>query len=435
MSHQGPAGNWAVTNGAKVSGFDGGDAGYGADLRDEALRGHGKDRLFTSNFVLATLANFVNAFSVQMLVATLPVYVVTQGGSNADAGLVTGALALTALLFRPLMGWLADNWRRRPLILIGTSFYGLASVVYLLAGSIPLLIFGRLVQGFGLGCYTTAANAYVADIAPIGRRAEAVGFFAAALDAGLIVGPVAGFMLVGTMGFHRLFYFTGALSVVALSVSLLTRERKRPRETARRRWSPRTDIVSADALPAAWMALCMGIGFGAINAFISIFAQSHGIGNPGFFFMIQAVALLISRTFAGRVADVYGRAVAIVPGILLMAAALAMLPLAHSLPHFVISAVLLGIGFGSAQPASMALLIDRVRPEKRGLAMSTYFTGIDVGFIIGTIPMGVVSLHWGFGVMWPVSAACTLLALAGIGAARRPAGGTTNGTKEKDEPE
>ena len=73
-----------------MSGFDGDDAGYGADLRDEAPRGHGEDRLFTSNFVLATLANFVNAFSVQMLVATLPVYVVTQGGTNADAGLVTG---------------------------------------------------------------------------------------------------------------------------------------------------------------------------------------------------------------------------------------------------------------------------------------------------------------------------------------------------------
>jgi MFS family permease len=408
-----------VTNGTKVSGFDGSDTGYGTVSRDEAPAGHGEDRLFTSNFILATLANFVNAFSVQMLVATLPVYVVTQGGSNADAGLVTGALALTALLFRPLMGWLADTWRRRPLVLIGTSFYGLASVVYLLAGSIPLLVFGRLVQGFGLGCYTTAANAYIADIAPIRRRAEAVGFFAAALDAGLIIGPVAGFMLVQSLGFHYLFYFTGGLAVVALSVSLLTQERKKPRETVRRSWSPRTDIVSVDALPTAWMALCMGIGFGAINAFISIFARSHGIGNPGFFFMIQAVALLISRTFAGRVADVYGRAVAIVPGILLMAAALAILPLAHSLPHFVISAVLLGIGFGSAQPASMALLIDRVRPEKRGLAMSTYFTGIDVGFIIGTIPMGVVSQHWGFGVMWPVSAACTLLALAGIAAARR----------------
>ena len=96
-----------------------------------------------------------------MLVATLPVYVINLGGSQADAGLVTGALALTALLFRPVVGWLTDTWRRRPLVLIGTSCYGLASVFYLLAGSIPFLVVGRIVNGFGLCCYTTAANAYI----------------------------------------------------------------------------------------------------------------------------------------------------------------------------------------------------------------------------------------------------------------------------------
>ena len=69
---------------------------------------------------------------MQMLVATLPVYVISLGGNQTDAGLVSGALAFTALLFRPFMGWLTDAWRRRPLVLIGTSCYGFASVVYLL---------------------------------------------------------------------------------------------------------------------------------------------------------------------------------------------------------------------------------------------------------------------------------------------------------------
>ena len=137
--------------------------------------------------------------------------------------------------------------------------------------------------------------------------------------------------------------------------------------------------MAVDALPVAWMALCMGIGYGAINAFISIFAQSRGIQNPGFYFMVQAIALLVSRTFAGRLADRVGRAIVIIPGVILMAVALAMLPLAHGFPYFVISASLFGIGFGSAQPATMALLIDRIRPEQRGLATGTYFTGFDVG--------------------------------------------------------
>ena len=403
-----------TTNGIKESGAEDNGSAYGSGSQDTATTVSGEDRLFTSNFVFATLANFSNAFGMQMLVATLPVYVISLGGSNADAGLVSGALALTALLFRPLLGWLTDAWRRRPLVLIGTSFYGFASVVYLLAGSIPFLLLGRIVHGFGLSCYTTAANAYVADIVPIRRRAEAMGLFAAAQAFGLIVGPVIGFMLIGSTGFQHLFYLTGGLAFTAFFISIFTKERQQPWKSKRQPWSPRTGIVAVDALPVAWMALCMGIGFGAIHAFISIFAQSRGVQNPGFYFMVQAIALLVSRAFAGRLADQYGRTIAIIPGVILMAVALALLPLSHGFPYFVVSASLFGLGFGTAQPATMALLIDRVRPEQRGLATSTYFTGFDVGISIGSILLGVVSQYWGFGVMWSISAACTLLSLAGI---------------------
>src|SRR5512137_2943664 len=168
-----------MTRTERVSGRDGnGSAHAGGSLEATAI-GCAEDRLFTSDFVFTTLANFANAFGMQMLVATLPVYVIRLGGSQVDAGLVSGAVAFTALLFRPLVGWLTDAWRRRPMVLIGTACYGLASVVYLLAGSIPFLVLGRFVHGFGLSCYTTAANAYVADIAPFRRRGEAMGLFSA----------------------------------------------------------------------------------------------------------------------------------------------------------------------------------------------------------------------------------------------------------------
>ena len=111
-----------------------------------------------------------------------------------------------------------------------------------------------------------------------------------------------------------------------------------------------------------------------------------------------------------------------------MAAALALLPMAHSFPYFVISASLFGMGFGAGQPATMAILIDHVRPEQRGLATGTYYIGFDVGYSIGSILLGVVSQYWGFGVMWPLAAACTLLGLAGllVDRAIRPAPPRTN---------
>ena len=108
----------------------------------------------------------------------------------------------------------------------------------------------------------------------------------------------------------------------------------------------------------------------------------------------------------------------IAPGLLAVAASLAILPWATGLPAFLLSAALFGLGFGAAQPATMALLVDRVQGDRRGLALSTYFLGFDLGISVGSIGLGLVAQALGFGIMWPIAAACTLLGLAGLVAGR-----------------
>ena len=386
--------------------------------RDEIAAANTGKRLITSDFVFATLANFINGFGVQMLLATLPVYTITLGGTKADAGLVSGASFFAALLLRPFAGRLTDAWRRRPMVLIGTCCFSLGSLL-LLAASIPFLLLGRLTHGVGSSFYTTSANAYIADIAPSRRRAESIGIFAAAQAFGFIIGPAVGFLVIKTFGFRQLFYFTSGLYVAAFLCSFFTRERRKPREVKLPPWSLRTGIVAVESLPVAWIALCIGMGFGTVNAFIAIFAQPRGLANPGFYFTVEAMALLISRAFSGRFADRHSRPATIVPGLILMAASLGFLPWAHGLSPFLLSALLFGIGFGTVQPAAMALLVDRVRPERRGLAMSTYFMGFDAGTSMGAILLGLVSARWGFAVTWPLAATCTLLGLSGLLAERR----------------
>ena len=68
----------------------------------------------------------------------------------------------------------------------------------------------------------------------------------------------------------------------------MAREHRRPEAIVYRRWSPRTGLVAVEALPVAWIALCMGMGFGPIMAFISVFARARGVENPGFYFTVQS---------------------------------------------------------------------------------------------------------------------------------------------------
>src|SRR6266699_1349286 len=99
---------------------------------------------FTADFLFANVANFFVSLGQQMLIATVPVYVISLGGSRTEAGFVTGAAAVVALLARPLSGFLVDAWRRRPVVLLGCVTYAIASLVYLLSGSVAGLALGRV---------------------------------------------------------------------------------------------------------------------------------------------------------------------------------------------------------------------------------------------------------------------------------------------------
>jgi MFS family permease len=382
------------------------------------------DRLFTAAFILVIGANLANALGAQMAGAILPVYVVSRGGGEFRAGLVTGMLAFTALLLRPFVGWLADAWRRRPMVLIGTGCYTVANIMYALFGSLPVLLFSRVIHGFGLSNYSTASSAFLVDIAPPKRRAEAMGYYSVAFDIGLLGGPALGFFLAQYIGLQHIFFLTAVLSGIAFLLSVPVRERRPPRIGPMPPWQLKTGIVSKPALPAAWMAFCMGMGVGPITAFIAIFARQKGVDNPGLYFTIQAIALALSRTFAGRLSDRRGRIFVIIPGLAGIAVGLLLLPFVHSLPHLMLSAAFIGMGFGTCQPATMALAVDSVSLDERGMAVSTYFLGFDSGISLGSFALGAIATGFGFNTAWLVASGCVLLGLLGV--LRKPRGAGKN---------
>jgi MFS family permease len=374
----------------------------------------GSERLFSTAFILVISANLANSVGSQMASSILPVYVVSLGKTEFHAGLVTGMLAFTALLLRPFVGWLVDAWRRRPMVLIGTGCYTIANLMYASFGSMPMLLLSRVIHGYGLSNYSTASSAFLVDIAPPRRRAEAIGLYAVAMDVGLLAGPALAFFLIKYTGLRHLFFLTGALACVAFIISIPVREQRAPRVGPPPAWKLKTGLVCRPALPAAWIAFCMGMAVAPISAFIAIFARQRGVDNPGLFYTAQAVALMASRTFSGRLADRRGRNYVIVPGLFCMAMGLLLLPFAHNLYHLMISAAFMGMGFGCSQPATMALTVDLVPPDQRGMAVSTYFLGFDTGISIGSFAFGILATAFGFGTAWVAAAICVLLGLVSI---------------------
>ncbi len=95
------------------------------------------------------------------------------------------------LLFSPVVGSLSDRCGRRPILLISLTVMALDYVLMALAGSVWLLLLGRVIGGISAATAATA-SAYMADISAPKDRAANFGLVGAGFGAGFVLGPVAG---------------------------------------------------------------------------------------------------------------------------------------------------------------------------------------------------------------------------------------------------
>ncbi|HKA52052.1 MAG TPA: MFS transporter, partial [Candidatus Binatia bacterium] len=252
------------------------------------------------------------------------------------------------------------------------------------ATSVSLLLGLRFVHGIGIATYTTGAGTLVADIAPLERRGEAMGYFGIALNLAMAVGPALGAMLLPTLGFAWLFWLSAGVAGGSLLLTLQLREPSRPPQ------HERAPLLSREALFPALVMASTTVTFGAVASFLPLLVFEKKLGNPGLFFTVYSVGLVVSRAWAGKLSDRFGRAVVILPGMVLVSMAMGVLAFASSLSHLLIAAVLNGVGYGGVQPTLLALAVDRASPQARGAALATVMGAIDVGIGVSAVGLGLV---------------------------------------------
>jgi MFS family permease len=366
--------------------------------------------LLTRTFMLACLAALAAFSSFYLLLAALPLYVEKIGGDAADVGLVMGALSATAVLLRLWIGRAADGGRARALMVGGTLVMSGATLAYLFAGSVRLLLLLRIVHGAGWAAFGTAASTLVANVAPAERRGAAMGYYGMFSNLAMAVGPAIGEAIVMHGGFVELWLVTASVAALGVVLSTGVREPALPIAGEPAIGAALPLIEPTAVLPSAIYAL-LTTTYGAVVSFVPLYARQHGLSSSSFFFTAYAFTLLATRSFTGRLSDRYGRAAVIVPGILLAALGLAVLAVAERMPTFIAVAVLYGLAFAALQPALLALLTDRAPLGRRGAAMGTFTTAIDLGIFAGSWAGGWIVSAAGFPTMYVAASAVAMAAL------------------------
>lgn len=359
--------------------------------------------LFTRPFVVICLATLFFYLSFYLILPVMPLYVAGMGGTSFEIGLIIGLFAFMAMILRPPAGWIIDTRGTRVVLVAGMAIFMLASLGYVFTRSVTAILLLRLFHGMGMGLFPTAATVVVAEVAPPARRGEAMGWFGIANSAGLVIGPALGVPIAAGAGFRTLFLVAGGVAWMGLlCIWLLPRIGRLQAQAAR---APRPgDFFSRAAVLPAVLLLFLYVPYGVMVAFIPIIATGRGLENPGAFYTAFALAVLLVRAKAGHISDRRGRAAVIIPGMLLAGLAFAVLALTSSRLWVLVGAAVYGLGFGTVQPALMALTADRVPPEERGKAMGTFYVAWELGIMTGSTGAGLLLAVTDFPLMLLASA-------------------------------
>ncbi|MEW2919222.1 TCR/Tet family MFS transporter [Ruegeria sp. ANG10] len=205
-------------------------------------------------FVLGTV--MIDAMGIGLVLPIMPELIVeVQGGTLADAaiwgGVLSTAFAAMQFVFGPILGNLSDAYGRRTVLLVSLFVMSLDYVVMAIAGSIWLLLAGRIVGGITAATHATAA-AFMADVSKPHEKAANFGLLGAAFGVGFVLGPVIGGLL-SEYGTRAPFWAAAALSALTFLGGLLvmpeTVTDKTRRAFSLRRANPVNSLRAIASLP------------------------------------------------------------------------------------------------------------------------------------------------------------------------------------------
>jgi len=372
-------------------------------LDSQQLNALHKEKIWTRDFILICISNFFIFLGFQMTLPTIPLYVEELGGNDQLIGLVVSIFTFSALLVRSYAGHALETRGRKFVYLTGILIFIVSVGSFGFLPAIGFLFFMRFIQGIGWGFSTTASGTIASDIIPSKRRGEGMGYYGLSGNIALAFGPSLGLSLAGVLSYTQLFMICAILGLIAFLLSSRIRYKtieKTQQVGKKEKW----DIYEKTALKPSLLLFFITVTFGGIASFLPLYTAQKGISGIQWYFLVFALALMASRTFAGKIYDVKGHRAIFIPGTILIVAAMILLAWLLNTTVLLIAAVLYGIGFGSVQPALQAWSIENAPKHRRGMANATFFSSFDLGVGMGALLFGQIGHLFGYHTIYLVSA-------------------------------
>ncbi|HSR11627.1 MAG TPA: MFS transporter [Thermodesulfobacteriota bacterium] len=336
--------------------------------------------------------------AVYIYMPILSPYVKMVSGSVQSAGIIIGAYGLAQLILRVPIGLLSDGIRRRkPFVLLGFVFDGLAALGLALSGGPVGLFLSVFTAGIAAAMwvpFTILFSSYFA----VGQVARSMSIIIFSTRISQITTNYAGGAIAEAWGWVAPFYWGILFSAVGFALAFGIAEKRPERKTAGSLQElmkvGRNPILLSSSISCALMQFAT---FSTVSAFTPLAAQQIGAGKfelgllYSFFIITNSAATLLSGMY---LRGLFSDRVLITFSFAVIAAGLFPIPWATSLGGLYAFQAVTGVGVGVIFPLLMGRSVQPIPRERQGLAMGIFQSVYAVGMTLGPIVGGIVA-EWG----------------------------------------
>ncbi|MCT1389686.1 MFS transporter [Bacillus sp. EB93] len=365
-----------------------------------------RTRLWTKDFVIVSSINFFITLIFYLLMVTLAIYAVNElDASTSEAGLISGIFIIGTLIGRLFIGRFIDSIGRKKTLFIGLIFFTLTTLLYFVDLGIGFLLVNRLIHGMAMGMASTATGTIVAQIIPPTRKGEGIGYYSMSATLATAIGPFIGLFMAQNTSFQVIFSFCLALGVLSLITAffLYVPALKVTAKVTESKGFKLSNFIEPKALPISIITLLLAFCYSSVLSFISFYAiEINLVNTASFFFVVYAVAVLLSRPFSGPLMDRKGSNFIMYPAFIIFGVGLLLLSMTTNSFTLLAAGFLIGLGFGNMQSSSQAIAVKLTPPHRMGMATSTFFIMLDAGLGFGPYILGFIIPVTGYSTLYVI---------------------------------
>ena len=351
-------------------------------------------------FILVTILLDVFAFGV--VIPILPYLIKNfQHGDTGRAAVTYSVFAaawgLMQFVFSPMIGILSDRYGRRSVLLISLTGLGLDYILMALAPNLAWLFVGRIISGITAATYSTA-TAYIADVTPPEKRAQAFGYIGAAWGVGFTVAPAIGGFF-GAIDLRLPFWIAAALTLANAAYGwFVVPESLPPERRTPIKWR-RANPIGAFALARevrglagllSMQLLYIVAHFSLPTVFVLYTGYRYGWGSREVGYTLTAVGIcsvIVQGGLVGPAVRWLGERRAVLWGLLTCTITYAMYGLAGT-GFWFLAAIPVGAIAGLYGAAVQTLMTTRVSPNEQGALQGLNSSLTGLAGVVGPLVFG-----------------------------------------------